>query len=447
MNIQKINQDSHNLVKLLYIKDFIGDDILFHTEKKMNGQPESTKIFHLSESTDVIIYNHDILENIIAVRTIIYGKEIGLKQENYHYLKVIVEELLLDQFICENSDFKFLEVKTFKWLVSIYLEKEIENDLYKFILSKLEEEKSEYSFYFKLNDLIIEDHFVVGNCELTSIDQTFFEKRLEETNSYNERISQDNNKAFYSFFNRFCNRVLITITVNAIKDKAILLAKKEVELSINALKMFLSVESITKKNLFDIDFIIHDEISEYFSFSKTTKSFDTIIDVGNHIPVKIDNQKLNELNSYGLKVVSLFLQNKKNSELYFEIESLINELGNINSTKGFHDRIVLLVSFFERIIIPKTNVKGKGLAFLKNNVLPKLISNFNDEVASQINKIYNIRDKYIHNRIEIPIDVDSLLMFKDIARIFILKLINLNNSNYESLEDVQNYFKIQILKK
>ena len=83
----------------------------------------------------------------------------------------------------------------------------------------------------------------------------------------------------------------------------------------------------------------------------------------------------------------------------------------------------------------------------RNNVLPKLISNFNDEVASQINKIYNIRDKYIHNRIEIPIDVDSLLMFKDIARIFILKLINLNNSNYESLEDVQNYFKIQILKK
>lgn len=194
--------------------------------------------------------------------------------------------------------------------------------------------------------------------------------------------------------------------------------------------------------------MIHDEISEYFSYSKTTKNFDTSIDVGNQTtPVEIDKEKLNELNSYGLKIVSKFLQNKKSNELYFEIESLINELGNINSTKNFHNRIILLISFFERIVIPKTNTKGKGLAFLKNNVLPKLINNFNDDIASQINRIYNIRDKYIHNRIEIPIDINSMLMFKNIARIFLLKLINLNNLNYQSLEEVQEHFEIPVSKK
>lgn len=448
MNIKKINEESHNLVKLLYFKDFIGSDILSNNEKKMIGQPECIKVFNLTEVKDVMIYNHDILENIIAVRTIRNEQEIGLSQENYYHLKMIVEELLLDNFICENSDFRFLEVKIFEWLICIYLEKEIDNDLYKYILSEVEYEKAEYSFYFKLNDIIIEDHFVVGNCYLTSIDQTFFEKRLEETNLNNEKVSQDDNKAFYSFFNKFCNRVLITTTVNAISNKAVLLAKKEVELSINALKVFLSIESLTKTNLFNIDFMIHDEISEYFSYSKTSKNFDTSIDVGNNtIPIEIDKKKLNELNSYGLKVVSKFLQNKKSNELYFEIESLINELGNINSTKNFHNRIILLISFFERIVIPKTNTKGKGLAFLKNNVLPKLISNFNDDIASQINRIYNIRDKYIHNRIEIPIDINSMLMFKNIARIFLLKLINLNNLNYQSLEEVQEHFEIPILKK
>ncbi|WP_333851803.1 hypothetical protein [Epilithonimonas sp.] len=445
MNINEINKIAYSLIKLLEVKNIVKQKESIEQRKKYIGEQESVAEFNLKEGDFFIIYENDILNNNVAVSAIIKNTEVGLNRENYQILNKLVEELLINNsYINDNCDFEFVEKKLFKWIIEIYSKNKADFDFYDYLMLSIEKEKNDYFFYFKINDLIIEEAFSLGNCKFTSLDKNFFEARLEEMNQNEVNISIAEQKDFISLNKMFLNRVLIAVTFSAVHSKATIKAMNEVELSVNALKIFLTFESLTQTSLFNVDFKdMNNDCFEYFSYNKKG-NFNTVIGSKKSTtqPTEVSLRYLKNLKLKGLEKISKFLKNKKSSELYLEIENLINEYGSINSTPDLRIRIVLLVSYFERIIIPKTNLKGKGQAFLKNNILPKLIANPDEEIANKINRIYRIRDKYLHNRIELPIDVDSFLVFNDIARIFLLKLVDLNNLNYETLDDVYAYFKI-----
>lgn len=448
MDINEINKTAYNLINLLFIKDLEKKNGNSVDRKKFIGDSECIGKIDVRKTVYFTIYETDILNNNISANVILDNKKVGLDRKNYQLLKNLVEELLNDNFIYENCDFEFIEKKVFGWIIEVYSKSKADFDLYNYLLLNIEKEKNDHIFYFKVNNLAIEDNFVVGNCEFKSLEENFFEERLIEINHNSINISEKDDEAFLMYNKSFLNKLLITTSFSGVHNKALSQAKKQVELSINALKIFLSLESLNKKNLFNVDFNdMNNDVTEYFSYTNNS-DFHTIIGSkkSSAVPVEISSNSFNEFKKEGLENISEFLKNNKKNELYFEIESLINDYGNINSTQNLHIRLVWLVSFFERVIIPKSNTKGKGLIYLKNNILPKLINNFDAEIAGKVNTIYKIRDKYLHNRIELPIGVDSILMFKEIAKLFLLKLIFLNNSNCQTLEDVQRFFDISTSK-
>lgn len=143
----------------------------------------------------------------------------------------------------------------------------------------------------------------------------------------------------------------------------------------------------------------------------------------------------------GLETVATFITAKKDTELYFQLEASINSLGDVNSTMNLYSRVVKLVSYFENLIIPKNNLKGKGQTYLNKNIIPKILDLEKEKLVVVVNKIYNIRDKYIHNKIELPIDANDLYSMKRFALIFLLHNIKLNDT-CNTLDDLYNHFGI-----
>jgi hypothetical protein len=57
-----------------------------------------------------------------------------------------------------------------------------------------------------------------------------------------------------------------------------------------------------------------------------------------------------------------------------------------------------------------------------------------------IGKSYRIRDAFVHNCQEMPLDEETLWVLLEIARIFILRVVFLHINGKREFEDVEKYF-------
>ena len=59
-----------------------------------------------------------------------------------------------------------------------------------------------------------------------------------------------------------------------------------------------------------------------------------------------------------------------------------------------------------------------------------------------INTFYDIRDKFLHNRILKPIDLDELFEFQKLGLVLLLNIVGLNKK-MSSISEVLEYFEIK----
>lgn len=439
-NIEKeLNKKIFGLLDLIKEKEVANDSA--NKSKDLKG---SEIIFDLGEVTNLKSYNTDEIGRIVSYYSAGSKGEstIGLNEKNYLELMAVSNKLLEIENIQKFVTIEFIEEEIFNWLCDVFRNKKANEEPFSYLLRIIEEHVNQFIFYLPLIAIEIEEEFEIGNISIKHIDNKNKIKWLSdiERSGKNKKAKE---KEFDSIYKSLENRIVATYESKGVYDKAEKKANLECILSINALKAFLVKESLNRhtqllepesKSLLKLRYkLFHETVNQEFDLSYVLKSNDQIS------PTELTKSKLDEINKVGFKRVSLFLKNKQNNEIDIFISRLLNEIGDYTSTKNLHERIVKIISFFEGIFIPIKKGKGRGLSIIKK-ALPIIVNKDDVELCESLFiKHYAIRDKYLHNRIEIRISYDEIYRFQFIPLVLIGKFISLRDS-YNSRDSLINHF-------
>ncbi|MDW3209105.1 MAG: hypothetical protein R8N23_04515 [Reichenbachiella sp.] len=415
--------------------------------KKSSAIDENLKgtslIMDLGEVQDFKTFNTDGYGNKVSAFASLKEGYIGLTPTNYVRLQELVIQALENKQINQKADYEFIETEIFNWLILCYQEKRIKRDLVTYLEDRIDENCKEYIFYFKVLALAIEEAFDIGDVEISHLSEDKIQNELESLKEI-----KDDTEELDSFFNEFKEPVLARTLSYGVETKAKKTAMLQAELSINGLKCFFTNESLTQSfQIFDVDFNFNTNDFSSFIYETTEKKFSFQSSFnrtqGGH-PIIIKKDKLVEIKKGGLSRFSNFINKPKNGSLYEEIIHGINHLGRVTSTRNLHHRVVELISFFERFIVPKDNSKAYGQKRLKDNLLPKIpyIQDDIEDYRKYVNTFYRIRDKYLHNKIELPINLHDLFYFQRLGTLVLIYCMELNKQLNE-FDDLLEHFGIK----
>lgn len=439
MTANEINIEAYKLIDLISVEPI----------RKSNESPDDFKdIAGVSEILEI-----DEVENFVESITDPYGftvgrlihhdnKRVGIKPDNYKLLRDLSVEILKLDNHSTYSDLDFIEQSFFNWIIDIYKTKRAKSDLISYIKECISSETFDYKFYFKIEALGIKKSFSVGIVEITYFDKESIENEYQLLNEKHNLSRKDFDDSYKEYF----ESVIASIKIRGVRKKAEKEAKREIHLSLNALKCLLIQESIQRHiQIFDVDFNYHN--AAFSKFLARNCDSDTGLNINlsrkfGAAPIIIKEKQLYNYKKLGLNKFSEFLENKKNTELYRITEDSINHFGDMISTRDLYERTVKLISFFEGIVVPKSNNKAKGQGYLKKNVLSKLPYKDIEFLKPIITRYYNIRDKYLHNRIELPIDLNELFEIQKMGLVFLLMMVDFNKIKNE-LDDFLLFFDIK----
>lgn len=374
----------------------------------------------------------------------INGKLIGLDTAHYSELKEFLLRIYGDVTFFKDCDFETLLDCAFKWILETYKCQKANSNLLTFLKDEIEALSKEYHFYFQIKALAIEDEMQVGNVEFTFFDEREILQLYESAKGAKVERSLEEFKSIYK--NHF-DSVNAFVKVKGVLARANEKAFREAELAVDVLKLFCCYYSTERLiQMFDLDYkFIRGSSSQYLRVPNGNIKDSTIQieNLSGNVPVKLTKDFIQKANAVGLNVFSQFIRNKNETELYYIIVDLIKQLSAIISTHNNYEKTVKSISLFEGFCVPKGSGQAKGETILKKKIVPKLFSTKDTEILNGlIRKHYEIRDKYLHNYIQLPLNKRELAVFLEYQRFFILKIIDLNNQ-FASLAQILAYFDIQ----
>jgi hypothetical protein len=435
---EELNKKGFELLTLLDVKviNNLGKPRILH--EKMIGIGEPIKLDNII--TGAITYRKDGFNNKIDVYKELQGKTIGFNEITYEHLKTLADEVSQLDFFSKFTDLKFVETKIFEWVVDVYVNNQADYNLLNYLKVKVEAELHNYVYYFKVYSIGIFDEIQIGKVQFTALTQDFFKKSF--SNLKKESFDQ-----MEPLFGEYIRSVVAISHGYGTKDKAFSIAHYNVLTSLNALKCCLIEDSLRLTHTFPhLREIPSEKMSMSFMYKFDTENgrlhFKNTFD---NIPIEVDSYKLNNLGNNGLLDISNYLKKVGNSILDIEIINRITLLGDAVSNRNLYERIVKLITFFESFIIPenshgKGKGSGKGQTYIKN-VIKYL--NVPDELrmSETITRIYVIRDRYLHNKIELRVDIIHLIKFQEFSLNFILMLIRLR-TRFSTVDEVLEELEI-----
>jgi hypothetical protein len=438
--IDNLNSKAAELILLLEKSKEKANERNSEIDEDLKG---TSLIMDLGEVQNFQTFNTNGYGNKVSAFASLEEGYIGLTPTNYVRLQELVIQALENGQINQKADYEFVETEIFNWLIQCYQDKRIKVDLATYLEDKIDKNCKEYIFYFKFLALAIEEAFHVGDVEISHLS----EKKIQNELALLKEI-KDDAEELDSFFNEFKEPVLARVLSFGVETKAKKIAMLKAELSVNALKCFFTNESLSQSfQIFDVDFNFNTNDFSSFIYESTEKKFSFQSSFnrtqGGH-PIIIKKDKLVELRKSGLERFSNFINKPKSGSLYEEIINGINHFGRVTSTRNLYHRVVELISFFERFIVPKDNSKAYGQKRLKDNLLPKIpyIEKDIENYRKYVNTFYRIRDKYLHNKIELPINLHDLFYFQRLGTLLLIYCMELNKELNE-FDDLLEHFGIK----
>lgn len=371
------------------------------------------------------------------------GKLVGLDTNEYAEFKEFIDCIFNQEYFSKKSDFQTLFDISLEWVLDVYKTKKANSNLTSFLIDKINSLTHEYHFFFKIKALAIENAIVIGNTEL----MFFTEEKLEEF--YKKTIETNPERTFDDFKKNYkgnFDAINAFVKVKGVKNRAEEIAFKEAELSIDVLKCFCTYYSTEKPvQMFELDYRFHPNSSSNYLYMPDGDFKEATFQISNFggvVPIQLTSNFLEQLKTKHIDQFSTFLLDKKETELYFATLDLIKQLSIIISTHNNYEKVVKAISLFESICVPKESTQAKGETYLKKKVVPKLFSKHDTQTLNKlIRKHYEIRDKYLHNYIHLPLNKKDLGIFLEYQRYFILEIIKLNKK-FEYIDQLLNYFEI-----
>ncbi|MBP4136964.1 hypothetical protein [Flavobacterium geliluteum] len=442
-SILSINQNGYKVFELVKSRPIIKTTRSLEEERRDNEAGIPT--LQIADDSISQFSNLDIFNNNVNIGARLPNEEIIINESDYNQFKFLVEQFLSIDFINRVADYKFIVKVTFDWMIGIYVSKIATVELYDFVVTKIEEKAKQRHYDFIIKALEIQTPFQVGNCHFHQLSQNDSLKVFETTSAEANKNGRDMKlEDWNKIFNSFVNTPLATVTVFGVESKCVELAKKEIRLSVNSLKCFLFPQmlriGVDTFNV-DFDYRVVDKV-EYLSHIGNFQNIGFNVEFPtNTQPISIGQAELNKIMKDGLFLFHQFIISKRNVEIYYDIENAIIQFGSLNSFSNLYERIINLISFFETLIIPKNNYKAKGETILKKNVIPKLHIGDQEVMRTNIRRLYDIRDKYVHNRIELAIDVESYYSVTLCGLFFLIHCVN-TISTMNTIDDLHCHFDI-----
>lgn len=446
MNESKINELGISLITKLIKKKPINQKSPDAKKEELLIGEKCIGTFQIPKIDVMRYFREDTFGDTIMVGAHLKDEDVELGLSDYQSLRDLATELLINHGYGRTADVKYIEDKIWQWIVDCYLNKKCEPNLYNYIKQNYASDKRWKEYTFPLSGVVIEKEFRIGNCLIHHHSIDYFHKKFDEC-SIGGHLKESNRDNFIEMHKSFIDRPIISATVHGVDSKALSSAKLEINLSISAIKCFLLNESLKSEcALFDVDGLYDVAMKNYFSTALNGEDFTMHLEASAKTsPIPIDNKKLKELNSYGLEQISQFIKKRGELESHEVFTTSILSLGEAFSTTNLYLRIVRLISYFENIVIPKANPVGKGQTFILKNIIPKILPE-EKNLAPTINRIYDCRDKFLHNKVELTIIVHDLFLIQKLAITMLLYLIE-NAHEFDSLIDIQEHFGIKIIEK
>lgn len=386
------------------------------------------KIIDLGEVSEMKISSTDYYgTNVSAFQSIDKGM-IGLPQEKYKVFSQLVTDIHERSPFDEKATYSFIEKHAFDWLIDVYKEKRAAQSLTSFLLSKVDEEYGEYTYYFKLHPLILESPFQIGNTAIT-----FFTDEFLQQEEAKFLLSGSPKKNFDDFFKEFKNTALVKITKPGVQQRAAELAIQQAELVADILRCLLQEYGVMNQHaLPDIDHRVKPRKAAVHIYNYQSDSFTFAGTVSNHgpvIPIEINEKLLEEFKRNKLPLFEKFIAGAKDNDFYYAIREAIGLFSELITIQNKYDKIVKLISLFEGIVIDKNGKRGHGETIIKLRLMPKMLTENDIKLGSELtSNFYRIRDAYIHHRVEKHVDFHKLYQFQTIGFRFLWYLMRLNDS-------------------
>ncbi|MEO8236345.1 MAG: hypothetical protein ABI549_13080 [Flavobacterium sp.] len=442
-SIFSINQNGYKVFELIKSRPIIKTSRSL--EEQRRDDEKGIPTLQLADDFISQFSNLDIFNNNINIGAKLPNEEILIDESDYNQFKFLVEQFLSINFINRIADYKFIVKVTFDWMIQLYIKKVSTIELYDYVISEIEKKTKQRHYDFIIKALEIKTSFQVGNCHFHQLSKDDSLEIFQTTNTEASKNGRDIKlEDWDKMFNSFVNLPLASVSVLGVKSKCVELAKKEIRLSVNSLKCFLFPQMLTTGvDTFNVDFDYRVvEKVEYLNHIGNFQNIGFNVEFPtNTQPITIGQVELTKIMQDGLFLFHQFIISKRNTEIYYELENAIIQFGSLSSVSNLYERIINLISFFETLIIPKNNYKAKGETILKKNVIPQLHIGDQEVMRANIRRLYDIRDKYVHNRIELAIDVESFYSVTLCGLVFLIYSINIISS-MNTIDDLHRHFNI-----
>ncbi|RCH53686.1 hypothetical protein DJ568_16760 [Mucilaginibacter hurinus] len=397
---------------------------------------------YLDEKSGLTEYRVDGWDNITAVSRTKDGKVIELKEENYPLLKNAASFFLEqnDRFLI--ADNKFVEEAIFDWLTEAMLQQRVAFNLTTFLERHIEHATKRHTFYFKVSPLGIESSIKFAGVSIFHFSDEHLRKEYEKL-----KDGKRHDWATYkSLFRDATDFIAVGVEVKAVESMAEYVARTRAQQAINALKCFLFKEAISKEiYLFNLEFkaLPHDSTT---ILSRTEDGGIRIHSLNMRLggPVELTNAHMQRLNRIGLHLFDGFLTNFRMTPFNQLIGRGIDQLADAFSIRDLHARCVDLVSFFELFLNYDEKSGAKPQTYMVRNILPKLFENQDlTNEKRQIQLLYHIRNRYLHNRHKISFEIKDLYELQMLAFCFLRHMVILSKT-LQTKEDFFKHFGIPI---
>jgi len=416
-------------------------------DKQLSDFKGIREVANLGEVANLVLVKLDEGDGSLISKFVDAGEGIliGLDEEDFSHLKEVLAVLLEDPLFSNNANMAFLTEKTFDWIVSVYRLNKAEKELTAYLKDAVHQETKDYHFYFRLLPIGIVEKFQIGDVEIGY----FSEEEKQEL--YQQSLLHQPSQSFEQFttgYKENFDSIHAHIVVKAVPGRAEEIAKRKAEEAIDVWKCFCAKYALSPHlQLFDLDYRLQaNEAGSYMRLVDGNLKEAGLVTRRKErpAPLQITKEMMAEFCSLGIDEFSFFIKSEKRSSLAENIILGIKQLAAIASTTNRYEKVIQIISLAESLCIPKENGgKGKGESRVKK-LIPQLTSNKEDEQAftEAFTKAYRVRDRYLHNYIQLPVDLKTLFVLMEFERGLLLKLIRLSK-RMTSLDEIHQYFAIQ----
>lgn len=323
-------------------------------------------------------------------------------------------------------NFESLFNYSFDWIIELHKKRVDRESFIPYLLDRIYKDTKNFTFYFGVHQLALDkvNDIRIGR---TSISFLLEDKRNEMYECLDKEDSKIRKNAIDGY-EQILQSVVAISSFRGIKSKCLDMAKNEADLAVAALKCFCTDYAcsryIAPVNL-DFNATRADFAKHIMLENNNIKNGIINLENRGSAPVIISGNFLTWMNRNHFQDMHNFLLIKRDTELVFIIQNLIRSLGDIVSTFDDYLKSVKIISFFEGFCIPQNSPTAKGEKIIKQKILPILTNSDQERIKifAYIRRRYEIRDKFLHNSIKLPIRRSEMIVLMRLQRLFILTLI------------------------